>query len=237
MVNEIKFKTVLSNLTKGGKACYFAIPLNNGTEYLKERYKEIGTLINMSAPFAQTASNICLDKMVELALSGARIETENISMYVTAKGGFASTSDKWDPDRNSLHLVVNLKGELKKALENIKFVNTTEGIVARITYASDDVARVNGQISGLTTATIELAGEGLNLDTSSDDQGVWFCDAEKTIVSKLVVTARTEQTLDCHPSTELAQGDGYLMVATNNSEAGKGIAVVYHAVEVVRAAE
>ena len=231
-MSEFRFKTVLSNLQKGGKPCYFCIPLNNGTEYLKDSYEEIGKLINMSKPFAKTASGICLDAMVEQALQGARVETENISMYVTCRGGFASTTDKWDPNRNSLHLVIQLKGELKKKLESMTFVNTTEGVVVTFYSAGDEVYNTDGVIAGTAGTTIKLAGEGFNFDASKDDEGVWFLDAEKTIVAKLSVSAKTDQTIDCSPSAALALGEGYIMVASRNGESDKGVACAYRKVTV-----
>ena len=106
--NQIRFKTQLSTLTKGGKPCYIVRIVNNGTEYLKdsEQMKEIAREINMSVPFAKTTSEIVLNKAIELALSGYRVETEQLRMYLTARGGAKSTADKWNPERNTLHLAI-----------------------------------------------------------------------------------------------------------------------------------
>ena len=127
---QIKFKTVLSSLTKGGKPCYSVRVINNGTEYLADssQMKEIARLINMNVPFAKTTSEIVLEKAIELALTGKRVETEMFSMYLTVRGGFAKTTEKWNPAKHSLHLVINLKGALKEKMSDIEFVNVSETI-------------------------------------------------------------------------------------------------------------
>ena len=228
----INYHTVLSNLQKGGKPCYYCKTVNLGTKTLKECASAVAKLINMSVPFTQTASNIVLDKMIELALQGYRIETENLSIAVTPRGGCSSPNAKWDPNKNSLHLTVNLKGDLKKRLESAEFVNTTEGVTISLYSAGDEVYNTDGVIAGTTETNIKLAGDGLDFDASDDTQGVWFCDSEQTIVQKLTVTAKTNQTIDCYSPVALPIESGYIMVSSNRGEAGKGVVVAYKKVEV-----
>ena len=228
----INFHAVLSNLQKGGKPCYYCKTVNLGTKTLKECASEVAKLINMSIPFTQTASSIVLDKMIELALNGYRIETDNLSIYVTPRGGCSAPNAKWDATKNSLHLVVNLKGELKKKLESIEFVNTTEGVTISFYSAGDEVYNTDGVIAGTAGTNIKLAGEGFDFDASDETQGVWFCDSEQTIVQKLTVTSKTDQTIDCNSPVALPVESGYIMVASNRGEAGKGVVVAYKKVEV-----
>ena len=92
----IKFKTVLSNFTKGGKPCYAVRVVNNGTRYLKDadEIAEIAREINMSVPFARTTCNIVLEKMIDLALQGYIVSSDEITMRLTVRGGFDGTGDK-----------------------------------------------------------------------------------------------------------------------------------------------
>ena len=228
----INFKTVLSNLQKGGKPCFYCKAVNLGTKTLKECASEIAKLINMSIPFTETASTTVLDTLIEKALDGYRIEGDNFSIFLTARGGCASSSAKWDPTKNSLHLVMNLKGTLKEKLESIEFVNTTEGVTVTFYSAGDEVYNEDGVIAGSATTNIKLAGEGFDFEASDTSQGVWFCDSEKTIVQKLVVTAKTDQTIDCHPTEAIPVQSGYIMVASNRGETGKGVVPAYKKVEV-----
>ena len=228
----INYKTILSNLQKGGKPCYYCKPINAGTKTLKECASAVAKLINMSVPFTQTASSIVMDKMIELALQGYRIETENLSIYVTSRGGCSSPNAKWDATKNSLHLTVKLKGELKQKLESIEFINITEGVTISLYSAGDEVYNTDGVIAGTAETNIQLAGDGLNFDASDETQGVWFCDSEQAIVQKLTVTAKTNQTIDCYSPVALPVESGYIMVSSNRSETGKGVVVAYKKVEV-----
>ena len=226
------YHVVLSNLQKGGKPCYYCKAENLGTKTLKECASEVAKLINMSTPFTQTAASIVLNKIIELALQGYRIEGDNVSLYVTPRGGCSTANGKWDPAKNSLHLSMNLKGELKKLLESIEFVNTTEGVTISFYSAGDEVYNTDGVIAGTASTNIKLAGEGFDFDASDETQGVWFCDSEKTIVQKLTVTSKTDQTIDCYSPVALPIESGYIMVASNRGETGKGVVVAYKKVEV-----
>ena len=230
---DIYFKTVLSNLQKGGKPCYYCKPINLGTKTLKETAGIIAREINMGVPFTESASEIVLSTMIDLALKGWRVETENLSIYVSVRGGCSDTAERWDAAKHSLHLIVVPKGELRKKIGELHFINTTEGVTVTIYSAGDEVYNTEGLIAGTADETIKLAGEGFNFDATKEDEGVWMLDADRTIVQKLVVTAKTGQTIDCHPSEDLETGEGYIMVASRNGDPDKGVAVSYRKVTVM----
>ena len=124
------------------------------------------------------------------------------------------------------------QGTLKEKLESIEFVNTTEGVTISFYSAGDEVYNTDGVIAGTAGTNIKLAGEGFDFDASDETQGVWFCDSEQTIVQKLTVTSKTDQTIDCNSPVALPVESGYIMVASNRGETGKGVVVAYKKVEV-----
>ena len=232
---QIKFKTVLSSLTKGGKPCYSVRVINNGTEYLSDssQMKEIAHLINMSVPFAKTASEIVLEKSIELALTGKRVETEMFSMYLTVRGGFKSTTDKWDPAKHSLHLVINLKGELKAKMADIEFVNVSEGIKVTLYSVGDEIWAEDGVIAGTAGSTVKIVCDNGKILAGREDEGVWLLDLEDTIVQKLTVVASTEQTCDVEVDETIPVGDYKVMLASRNGEGlERGVGVAYKKITV-----
>ena len=232
---QIKFKTVLSSLTKGGKPCYSVRVINNGTEYLSDssQMKEIARLINMNVPFAKTTSEIVLEKSIELALTGKRVETEMFSMYLTVRGGFKSTTDKWDPAKHSLHLVINLKGELKEKMADIEFVNVSEGIKVTLYSVGDEIWAEDGVIAGTAGSTVKIVCDNGKILTGREDEGVWLLDLEDTIVQKLTVVASTEQTCDVEVDETIPAGDYKVMLASRNGEGlERGVGVAYRKITV-----
>lgn len=216
----VRFKTQLSNLTKGGKPCYSVRIINNGTEYLadSDQMKAIAHDINMSLPFAKSATDVVLTKAIELALSGYRVETDQLRMYLTARGGISESNMKWDSARNSLHLVVELKGELKAKMEELTLVNDTEGIKVSIYSVGDDIYAQDGVITGLANDVIKVACDNGKINKDHDDEGAWLLDRDGAIIAKLVVIATTEQTGDFKLPETVTPGEYQLMLAARNGE-------------------
>jgi len=236
MAKQIKYKTVLSSLTKGGKPCYIVKVVNNGTEYLMDsaQMKEIARLINMNVPFAKSTSEIVLRKAIELALEGKRVETEMFSMYLTGRGGCSGTNEKWDPARHTLHLAINLKGELKKKLDEVQFVNVTEGIKVTLYSAGDEIYAQDGVLAGTAGSTVKIVCDNGKVVAGRDDEGVWALDLADMIVQKLTITASTEQTCDAVIGEALPPGEYKLMLASRNGEGlDRGVGVAYKKVTVM----
>ena len=232
---QIKFKTVLSSLTKGGKPCYSIRVINNGTEYLADssQMKEIARLINMNVPFAKTTSEIVLGKAIELALTGKRVETEMFSMYLTGRGGFKSTTDKWDPARHSLHLTVNLKGALKEKLSDLEFVNVSEGIKVSLYSVGDEIWAEDGVIAGTAGSTVKIVCDNGKITAGREDEGVWLLDLEDTVVQRLAVESSTEQTCDVTVDETIPAGEYKVMLAARNGEGlDRGVGVAYKKITV-----
>ena len=232
---QIKYKTQLSSLTKGGKPCYIIRVVNNGTEYLSDssQMKEIARLINMNEPFAKTTTQIVLKKAIELALTGKRVETEMFSMYLTVRGGFKGTSDRWDPAKHSLHLVINLKGELKAKMADIEFVNVSEGIKVALYSVGDEIWAEDGVIAGTAGSTVKIVCDNGKVLAGRDDEGVWLLDLEGTVVQKLTVTNSTEQTCDATIPETVPAGEYKVMLAARNGEGlERGVGVAYKKITV-----
>lgn len=232
---QIKYKTQLSSLTKGGKPCYIIRVVNNGTEYLSDssQMKEIARLINMNEPFAKTTTQIVLKKAIELALTGKRVETEMFSMYLTGRGGFKGTADRWDPAKHSLHLVINLKGELKAKMADIEFVNVSEGIKVALYSVGDEIWAEDGVIAGTAGSTVKIVCDNGKVLAGRDDEGVWLLDLEDTIVQKLTVTNSTEQTCDATVPETVPAGEYKVMLAARNGEGlERGVGVAYKKITV-----
>ena len=232
---QIKFKTVLSSLTKGGKPCYSVRVINNGTEYLADssQMKEIARLINMNVPFAKTTTAIVLEKAIELALTGKRVETEMFSMYLTVRGGFAKTTEKWNPAKHSLHLVINLKGALKEKMADLEFVNVSEGIKVSLYSVGDEIWAEDGVIAGTAGSTVKIVCDNGKITAGREDEGVWLLDLEDTVVQRLAVAASTEQTCDVTVDETIPAGDYKVMLAARNGEGlDRGVGVAYKKITV-----
>ena len=232
---QIKYKTQLSSLTKGGKPCYIVRIINNGTEYLSDSslMKEIARLINMNEPFAKTTAQIVLEKTIEFALTGKRVETEMFSMYLTGRGGFNGTADRWNPAKHSLHLVINLKGELKAKLADIEFVNVSEGIKVSLYSVGDEIWAEDGVIAGTAGSTVKIVCDNGKVLSGRDDEGVWLLDLEDTVVQKLTVTNSTEQTCDATVPETVPAGEYKVMLAARNGEGlERGVGVAYKKITV-----
>lgn len=232
---QIKYKTQLSSLTKGGKPCYIIRVINNGTEYLSDssQMKEIARLINMNEPFAKTTTQIVLEKTIEFALTGKRVETEMFSMYLTGRGGFKGTSDRWDPAKHSLHLAINLKGELKAKMADIEFVNVSEGIKVALYSVGDEIWAEDGVIAGTAGSTVKIVCDNGKILAGREDEGVWLLDLEDTIVQKLTVTNSTEQTCDATVPETVPAGEYKVMLAARNGEGlERGVGVAYKKITV-----
>ena len=232
---QIKYKTQLSSLTKGGKPCYIIRVVNNGTEYLSDssQMKEIARLINMNEPFAKTTTQIVLKKAIELALTGKRVETEMFSTYLTGRGGFMKTSEKWNPAKHSLHLVINLKGELKAKLADIEFVNVSEGIKVALYSVGDEIWAEDGVIAGTAGSTVKIVCDNGKILTGRDDEGVWLLDLADTVVQRLTVTNSTEQTCDATVPETVPAGEYKVMLAARNGEGlERGVGVAYRKIAV-----
>lgn len=233
--HQIKYKAQLSSLTKGGKPCYIIRVINNGTEYLADssQMREIARLINMNEPFAKTTTQIVLEKSIELALTGKRVETEMFSMYLTGRGGFKGTSDRWDPAKHSLHLVINLKGALKAKMADIEFVNVSEGIKVALYSVGDEIWAEDGVIAGTAGSTVKIVCDNGRIVAGRDDEGVWLLDLEGTVVQKLTVTNSTEQTCDVEVDETIPVGDYKVMLAARNGEGlERGVGVAYRKITV-----
>ena len=232
---QIKYKTQLSSLTKGGKPCYIIRVINNGTEYLSDssQMKEIARLINMNEPFAKTTTQIVLEKAIELALTGKRVETEMFSMYLTGRGGFKGTTGKWDPAKHSLHLAINLKGALKAKLADIEFVNVSEGIKVSLYSVGDEIWAEDGVIAGTAGSAVKIVCDNGKVLAGREDEGVWLLDLEGTVVQKLTVTGSTEQTCDATVAEDIPAGEYKVMLASRNGEGlERGVGIAYRKITV-----
>ena len=232
---KIKYKTQLSSLKKGGKPCYIIRVINNGTEYLADlsQMKEIARLINMNEPFAKTTTQIVLEKTIEFALTGKRVETEMFSMYLTGRGGFNGTADRWDPAKHSLHLAINLKGALKAKMADIEFVNVSEGIKVALYSVGDEIWAEDGVIAGTAGSTVKIVCDNGKILAGRDDEGVWLLDLEDTVVQKLTVTNSTEQTCDATVPETVPAGEYKVMLAARNGEGlERGVGVAYRKITV-----
>ena len=226
----IKFKTVLSNFTKGGKPCYAVRVVNNGTRYLKDadEIAEIAREINMSVPFARTTCNIVLEKMIDLALQGYIVSSDEITMRLTVRDGFDGTGDKWNPSAHSLRLIVTPKSKLREKMAGIEFVNVTEGIKVTIYSVGDEIYAEDGVIAGTAGETVSYAGDNILVTEGREDEFVAVTDREGTVVQTLAVTDTTEQTGKATLAETLPPGDYRLMIASRNGAGlDRGVGVAY----------
>ena len=75
---ELRFKTVMSSLKKGGKACYRAIPLTKGSVDFKTLSEHAAERVGMDPAVMKFNGELLLSQIKAELAAGHRVEIEDM---------------------------------------------------------------------------------------------------------------------------------------------------------------
>lgn len=236
MTKEIKFKTVLSSLRKGGKACYRAIPITQGAVNITTLSEHAAERVGMDPSVMKFNAELLLAQVAEEMSAGRRVEIENfLSGGLAVEGVFEAANSPWDKSKHRLIPYFAAKGNMKAAFSNAVGVNVTDGNHCLIKRVLDTVAKTEGIISNAKDIVVYVSGINMLIDTAREDEGVWLEDAEGTIVATATVTASTSTTIDCTFAALPLESEGaYKLVVASRGGLGPefGVSISRKAVQV-----
>lgn len=237
MTQEIRFKTALTPLEKGGKPCYRAVPVTNGSTDMNTLAIGAAARIGMDEAMMQYISELFLEQVEAAQMLGKRIEVEGLfSGAIAVQGLFDAANAPWERGKHRLAPFFAAKGAMKTVYDGAVGVNVTKGSRCRITSVIDAIAKTEGVITHGEDVAVYAAGGTFLIDTSADDEGVWLEDSEGEIVAFGTVTASTNATLDVTFATLPAPGEYKFVVATRGGMGEEyGVTIARRSVTVVEA--
>ncbi len=148
--------------------------------------------------------------------NGNRVDGGWYLAYLNAQGSSDSIREPWDSKKHRLVPTLLPKGVLKTCLDDAELVNVTAGATVTILHVADEVAQIDGTISGTANVDVRMTGNGLGLDMSATDEGVWLEDAKGVIQAVATVTETSTTSLACRFATLPEDGQYTLVVASRN---------------------
>ena len=237
MTKEIKFKTVLSTLKKGEKACYRPTPLTNGAIDMVTLERNAAARIGMDEALMIYIGELFMGQVRKSLCEGRRIEVEGLySGGISVQGVFDAANAKWERGKHRLSPNFTAKGEMRTVLADGVGVNVTEGNRCRITSVIDAIRKQEGVIVQGEDVAVYAAGATFLVDVTAPDEGAWLENEDGTVAELATVTASTSTTLDCVFEQTPEPGKYKFVVATRGG-LGKdyGVSIAKRNVTVVAA--
>ena len=236
MTKEIKFKTVLSSLKKGNKACYRAIPLTQGSVDLTTLSEHAAERVGMDPAVMKFNAELIVNQIAEELTEGRRIEIEDM-LYsgLAIEGIFDAANSPWDKSKHCLSPYFVAKGAMKEAFSDVVGVNVTEGNHCTIKRVLDTTSKAEGVITNAKNVVVYISGVNMLINTSAEDEGVWLEDEEGTIVATATISGSTSTTIDCTFATlPLADDGDYKLVVASRGGLGSefGVSIARKSVKV-----
>ena len=176
-----------------------------------------------------TASQVLRDFLRQ----GCHVNLADVGFSLTLTGKFPSEDAAPDAVRNAVNVRAHASRTLTRAfdLSSLDFVNVTRPLSARIFSVMDVTLQQDGVIAD--PSRLLVTGEGLKIDQSAADEGVWIVDAAGNPVAAGTVLANDAATLDISFDALPPAGRYRLEVRARNGAASSfAPAVVRKVVEV-----
>ena len=228
---SIKYSTYLCNFRKGDKPCYGARVKHNGTVAQNAFLKAVAERSGESVERVRFGWDLAMNELRNQLRNGNRVELELLAAGLAVQGTFDSANAAWDPARNRLAAFVNVKGDLKAALQGLATENVTEGAIVTIKSILDTVRKENGVIA---SPNVYLSGVNTRIDPAKEDEGAWLEDMDGTIVQRGTVT-RSDMTTADITFAALPPSGKYRFVLAGRNGAGEefGVSMGKKTVEVI----
>ncbi len=239
MAKQIKYKTALSSLKKGGKACYRALPLTQGSVNLATLSEHAAERAGMDVGVMKFTAELLLDQILRELSQGYRVDIENfLTGGVAIEGVFEAANSPWDKAKHRLAPYFTAKGTMKSAFTDVVGVNVTEGNHCVIKRVLDTTVKTEGVITNAKDVTVYISGINMSIDTTAEDEGVWLENAEGAIVAVATVVESTATTVNCtFPTLPLEEDGNYKVVVASRGGLGRefGVSIARKNVKLAKA--
>lgn len=177
--------------------------------------------------------SVASDVLRDFLRQGRRVNLRDVGFGLTLTGKFPSADAAPDAARNAVRVSASAKPSLAKAfdLSELSFENVTRPLSAHIFSVMDATLRQDGVVAD--SSHVLITGEGLKVDQSADDEGVWLVDADGTAVATGMILENDAATLDCSFAGMPSPGSYRIEVrARNGASPSFAPAIVHKTIEV-----
>ena len=213
---QVKFRTVLSALQKGGKACYQCVPI------LENKVDEAKFLADMAAITGESVARarLWLDAFGMVSrrynLDARPYNLGFMRGTLAIKGSVKAANAKLDPAVNKIVPVLIAAGTLKSSAEGLEAVNVTPSVGA-ILYSVQQAGQDKPNIIVGAGGVIVINGNFINTE-DGDDTGVWLEGKDGTIIERATISDSDHNTIDCTFAELPEDGQYKLVIATRDGQ-------------------
>lgn len=213
---RIKYSVVPTGLKVGNKIVNHLLVHHNGKVGQTTFNERVAKRCGYDTSVVGCVWNACGSQLGEELVNGNRVDLGWLYAYLTAQGSSESIREPWNSTKNRLTPTFLAKVGLKTCLNEAEKVNVTAGATVMVQHVADSVAVVDGMISGTTDVDVRITGNGLAVDISAEDEGVWLEDAKGIVQAVATVTEATTTSLACRFATLPPDGTYTLVVSSRN---------------------
>ena len=224
-MDELKVKTVLSGLTKGGQPCFQLYVKNSNPMSQEDFVKKFAERLGKTAAEARFINDVHGQVFSEAVITNRSVNTGSMRAYLAVLGSVESAGAAIDKATNPVKCIMLTHGELKAAVDGILAVNDTKTIEAILYTVQYGESEALNTIEG-TTDPIKLNGVGLILTLSNNDEGVWLEKDGVMVSDKATIVKNDTNTINCTFAELPADGDYKLVISTRNGESKDDYGVV-----------
>ena len=223
----LRFKTVLNPLIQGVVPQYRAIVINNGVVDIDTLSNAIAEECGLKPAVVKSVIELFFEQIGYEFKNGMRLNLEQMEGGLAIQGTAKASNEPWSAGNLKLVSYLNSKGALKNPFKGITPVNVTDVATVIVRRVLDVVYEQDGFITGTADVQVFVAGDGLNVNPASEDEGCWLADyATERIVATGTVTASTATTLDVTFASLPADGTYWLVVASRGGrDSTYGVAI------------
>ena len=177
--------------------------------------------------------SVASDVLRDFLRQGRFVNLRDVGFCLSLAGTFPSADAAPDAAHNAVRVSAHAKPVLTKAfqLSELDFVNATHPLKARIFSVMDATLRQDGVIAD--PSCVLVTGEGLKVDQSAADEGVWLVDSEGKVIATGAIQENDAATLDCSFAAMPPSGTYRIEIRTRNgAPASLAPAIVHKTVEV-----
>lgn len=242
-MTKIRYKTLLTNLTRGEMPVHRFCVLHNGTICGDTVYAVVSQKSGIPVPLVKATLAMIFDAIIDKLRHGYRIELPNVSAFLSMLGSPESTSAE-SRRANRPVLVAHLaaKGGFKTCCQGPEFEleNVSQGATVVVGGVSDNVSRMQDVLTNGTDVEVHAIGSGLYMPDPADPTvGAYIADSQGKVLVKATVAESTATSLVCtFAQIDLEEGTYKFCVASRNGLDPElyGVTVGRRNVQVVNAA-
>lgn len=224
-MDELKVKTVLSNLTKGGQPCYQLFPKKTEPMSQEDFVQLFADRLGKTPSEARFINDVHGQVFSEALVQNKSVNTGALRGYLTVLGSVESAGAPLSKDKNPIKAVILAHGALRDAVTGVRPVNETQVIEAILYTVQYGTSFDQNTIEG--TGETKANGVGLVINQSNADEGVWLEDRNGVMVTEKATIVRNDtNTLNFTLAQLPEDGDYRLVIATRNGESKDEYGVV-----------